>query len=270
MSDFPGFDTAVEFRVDTAEDNTMLPGLWFDRSGEWENGKPVFKARENPYRLKFLDGNWAFNHLGINMYVRRRGKWIYKDESKKIKITVTHRCCIENSDCLIQTSNYHNCYFLLLVDNLYKSSPTDLTFALRDGGEIPAHRSVIYAMCPAWAALLDSDMKDSVEGVIRLDDIDPVVARSFVKTLYYGIVEDRRLLPVTAELADRYRAESLLRKLIPAITDALDEEGDEFYKEVIELIKKLSGTVEKNVLKDKLFDLNIGVPKESYFQRLGI
>jgi len=270
MSEFPGFDSAVEFRIDTAQDNTMLPGLWFDRSGDWQNGKPVFKARDNPYHLRFVDGNWAFVHLGINMYVRKKGAWIYKNEKKEITITVTHRCCIEVGDCSAEKLNYHNCYFLLLVDNLYKNSPTDLTFALRDGEEIAAHRSVIHAICPAWAALLKSNMKDSTEGVIRLDDIDPIVAKSFVKTLYYGIVEDRKLLPITAELADRYRAVSLLRKLIPAITDALEEEDDEFYKEVVELVKKLSGKVEKDVLKEKLFELNIDVTKESYFQRLGI
>jgi len=156
------------------------------------------------------------------------------------------------------------------VDNLNQKSPTDLIFRLSDGEEIGAHRAVVHAMCPAWAALLNSDMIESQDGVIVLDDIEPAIAKAFVKTLYYGMVEDGKLLPDIAELADRYRAVKLLGKLIPAITDALEEEGDEFYKRVILLVKKLANAVEKNVLKDKLYELNKEVTKEAFFKRLGI
>jgi len=207
------------------------------------------------------------------MYVWKQGSWIYKGEKKVITITVTHRSCIakaHTNGCLIRTESVNHCYFRILIDNLYKHSPTDLVFQLSNGDEIGAHRSVVHAICPAWAALLDSDMIESRDGVIVLEDIEPDIAKAFVRTLYYGMVEDGKLLPDIAELADRYRAVELLGKLIPAITDALEVEDDQFYRRVIRLVKKLANVDEKNVLKDKLYELNKEVTKEAFFKRLGV
>jgi len=73
-----------------------------------------------------------------------------------------------------------------------------------------AHRSLLSARSPVFAAMFASGMKEVSTGQVRIEDVDPTTFIHFLKFLYIGMVEpssvDRDLFVV----ADKYGVETLM------------------------------------------------------------
>ena len=65
----------------------------------------------------------------------------------------------------------------------------DVTLVAREGKEFKAHRNVLTAASPFFAKLLQSDMKEREEGVIRFQEISESVMEDVLEFVYTGIVE---------------------------------------------------------------------------------
>lgn len=79
-----------------------------------------------------------------------------------------------------------------------------------------AHRFILTARSPVFAAMFNSGMSECLTGKVRIENVDPTTFRDFLKFLYTGMLEpsaDREELFV---LADKYQVETLMNYCRPA------------------------------------------------------
>ena len=65
----------------------------------------------------------------------------------------------------------------------------DITLVTNDDREFKAHRNVISAASPFFCKLLQSDMKENREGIIRLEEISGTIMEDVLEFIYTGTVE---------------------------------------------------------------------------------
>ena len=65
----------------------------------------------------------------------------------------------------------------------------DITLMTKDGKEFKAHRNVLSAASPFFHKLLQSDMKENREGIIRLEEISGFIMAIVLEFIYTGSVE---------------------------------------------------------------------------------
>ena len=86
-----------------------------------------------------------------------------------------------------------------------------------------AHRSLVSARSPVFAAMFASGMKEAATGQVRIEDVDPTTFQQFLKFLYTGIFElsskDRELFTI----ADKYGVRTLMELCRP-VTQTIDTE----------------------------------------------
>ena len=68
-------------------------------------------------------------------------------------------------------------------------SPFDITLVVKDGKEFQAHRNVLSQASPFFEKLLNSDMKENNEGIIRLDWIIESQMADILQFIYTGNVQ---------------------------------------------------------------------------------
>jgi len=103
---------------------------------------------------------------------------------------------------------------------------TDVEFLVGEES-FGAHRSLLSARSPVFAAMFASGMKEAATGQVRIEDVDPTTFQHFLKFLYTGMFEpsskDRELFTV----ADKYGVETLMELCRPA---AQTVDMDHIYK----------------------------------------
>ena len=65
----------------------------------------------------------------------------------------------------------------------------DVTLATKDGKEFKAHKNVLSAASPLFFKLLQSDMKENREGIVRFEEISGAVMEDVLEFIYTGSVE---------------------------------------------------------------------------------
>ena len=65
----------------------------------------------------------------------------------------------------------------------------DVTLVTKDGKEFKAHRNVLSAASPFFFKLLQSDMKENREGIVRFEEISGAVMEDVLEFIYTGSVE---------------------------------------------------------------------------------
>ena len=68
----------------------------------------------------------------------------------------------------------------------------DITLVAKEGNEFKAHKNVISAASPFFSKLLNSDMREKEEGVIRFEEISESILGVIVKFIYTGSIEVNR------------------------------------------------------------------------------
>ena len=65
----------------------------------------------------------------------------------------------------------------------------DITLITKDDQEFKAHRNILSAASPFFCKLLQSDMKENREGIVRLEEISGSVMEDVLEFIYTGTVE---------------------------------------------------------------------------------
>ena len=65
----------------------------------------------------------------------------------------------------------------------------DITLVSKDNRELKAHRNVLSAASPFFSKLLQSDMKENREGIVRFEEISGSVMEDVLQFIYTGTVE---------------------------------------------------------------------------------
>ena len=65
----------------------------------------------------------------------------------------------------------------------------DVTLVTKDGKEFKAHRNVLSAASPFFCKLLQSDMRENREGIVRFEEISAAVMEDVLEFIYAGSVE---------------------------------------------------------------------------------
>ena len=65
----------------------------------------------------------------------------------------------------------------------------DITLITKDDQELKAHRNILSAASPFFCKLLQSDMKENREGIVRLEEISGSVMEDVLEFIYTGTVE---------------------------------------------------------------------------------
>ena len=77
------------------------------------------------------------------------------------------------------------------LNMLRKQDPSlcDITLMTKDDKEFKAHRSVLSAASPFFLKLLQSDMKENREGIVRFEEISSALMEDVLEFIYTGSVE---------------------------------------------------------------------------------
>lgn len=67
--------------------------------------------------------------------------------------------------------------------------PYNVTLVIKDGKEVKAHRHVLSNASPFFEKLLNSDMKENKEGVVRLEMLTESVLKNILEFIYTGCVQ---------------------------------------------------------------------------------
>ena len=91
--------------------------------------------------------------------------------------------------CDVEQSSF--CVELLKRLNLQRGQNylCDITLVAREGKEFKAHKNVLSAASPFFVKLLQSEMKEKEEGVIRFEDISELILADILEFIYTGSVE---------------------------------------------------------------------------------
>jgi len=207
--------------------SVLLQGKPFfvERSGRL-NARIFFDVEKERWTLEWTNNNRLF-HCYWNSKKKPDGKnkWIYLGRDGPSKYTLLIRETLPPS-----MKKAHDGFATLWMNETY----SDLIFKLRDGSTIPAHRCVISVQCPAWAGLLKSQMQETREGVILLDDFTPGLGREFIKALYCGSVRTLYLVDVLA-LADCYQISWLVERCVDELIGNLD--SPKIFAQVFDFIR---------------------------------
>ena len=65
----------------------------------------------------------------------------------------------------------------------------DITLMTKDGKEFKAHRNVLSAVSPFFSRLLQSNMEENREGIVRFEEISGAVMEDVLEFIYAGSVE---------------------------------------------------------------------------------
>ena len=92
----------------------------------------------------------------------------------------------------------------------------DITLVSKDNIELKAHRNVLSAASPFFYKLLQSDMKENREGIIRLEEISGSVMEDVLEFIYTGTIyggdsRECRGIDRRRELSDHTRLENSFR-----------------------------------------------------------
>lgn len=102
----------------------------------------------------------------------------------------------------------------------------DLTLVTREGKELMAHSNVLSAVSPFFHKLLQSDMKESHERIVRLEEISGSVMEDVLNFTYTGTVEvteenAEELIVVANYLLHDIKLESYFRSISRADNEPL-------------------------------------------------
>ena len=97
------------------------------------------------------------------------------EDLSAISVTEQNPFCVEMMKRLnIQRKQGHLC---------------DITLITKDDQELKAHRNILSAASPFFCKLLQSDMKENREGIVRLEEISGSVMEDVLEFIYTGTVE---------------------------------------------------------------------------------
>ena len=97
---------------------------------------------------------------------------------------------MEDSEPICDTEQASFCVELMKRLNAQRvqSYLCDITLVAEEGKEFRAHRNVLSAASPFFAKLLQSDMKERDEGIIRLEEISESIMEDVLEFIYTGRV----------------------------------------------------------------------------------
>lgn len=85
---------------------------------------------------------------------------------------------------------------------------TDVEFSVGDES-LGAHRFLLSALSPVFAAMFQSGMEEALTGKVRIGDVDPGTFNHFLKFLYTGRIEAAAKKEELLAVADKYQVETL-------------------------------------------------------------
>ena len=92
---------------------------------------------------------------------------------------------------------------------------TDVEFLVKEEA-FGAHRSLLSARSPVFAAMFSSGMKEAETGQVRVEDVDPTTFQQFLKFLYTGTFEPSFMDGDLFDVADKYQVETLMELCRPS------------------------------------------------------
>jgi speckle-type POZ protein len=122
---------------------------------------------------------------------------------------------------------YYNLDDKLMRDQLWKAAQnkllTDMEFIVKKKS-FAAHKVVVSARSPVFAAMFNNDMLESKTNQVKIDDVDPLCFERFLEFIYTGKIngaaDDENLMKV----ADKYQIDTLKNVCLYANQEITPEE----------------------------------------------
>jgi len=92
---------------------------------------------------------------------------------------------------------------------------TDVDFLVGEES-FGAHRSLLSARSPVFAAMFTSGMKEVETGQVRIEDVKPITFKHFLHFLYTGLFEPSAMDRALFKVADKYQVETVMELCRPA------------------------------------------------------
>lgn len=219
-----------------------------------ESGEPFFRAHIQMNKSEYRDYDWYLEVSLLSYYPQRIGckvsrvlyciDWDAETPSTPPELIFPMDERPAKGEALLQTFkgsiNYDATKYIIFYvhlesvvpnfghkildstwkEHLWASSVkkqfTDFEFLVGDES-FAAHRSLLSARSPVFAAMFRSGMQESQTGKVRLDeDVKPSTFRLFLKFLYTGTLESLTDREALLPLADKYQVETFANLCQPA------------------------------------------------------
>ena len=95
----------------------------------------------------------------------------------------------DSSDQQVTPSSRKEVIGELFIPKDTLDQPCDVVLMVKDGGEFKAHRRVLSEASPFFEKLLNSDMKETQEGVVRLEMFTKSIMAATLRFIYTGDVQ---------------------------------------------------------------------------------
>jgi len=119
---------------------------------------------------------------------------IYKLEYEDSKTTTSAFLSTSSSQSLLKNDEAISNLSQDLEQLFINRSGTDICFVV-DGKEIKAHKLLLSARSPVFAAMLESGMKETVENRVKIDDIAPDIFEALLRSIYTDRVDLTKIDP---------------------------------------------------------------------------
>lgn len=208
-------------------------------------GEPMFRAKirksgeiessitlDQEFTLTFL----SFNHNQIGckidevLYCRDWQDHDWATQTKMLERPTNHESILQTFAHTDVYASQFNLKFYVkmvssvtnfgyrIVDTLWKDQLwtaavekqfTDVEFLVGDKS-LGAHRFLLSAVSPVFAAMFQSGMEEALTGKVRIGDVDPGTFKHFLEFLYTGRVETAAKKEELLAVADKYQVETLV------------------------------------------------------------
>lgn len=159
----------------------------------YENMASVYKQSHASKVYHANTGGFGFHHFISRHYLLdEESCFIAADDSLSVTLVIKHLQDIDDrrpdqTSLLVMHKNMHEYYEQVV--SCPESCFTDVTFQI-DGKSLRAHKFILAARSPVFAAMFQSGMQESQSSVIVIEDVEAEVMQAVIRYIYCGDIEE--------------------------------------------------------------------------------
>jgi len=115
--------------------------------------------------------------------------------------------------------------YMNLGTSIRENIDSDFIIVLSDDSVLQAHVTVLKAMSPVFKAMLEHNVRESLDGKLTIDDFDPEIVRIFIKSFYTGLIPPDCDLKRIFAISDKYKVEALAKKCLSELASNVTVEN---------------------------------------------
>jgi len=115
--------------------------------------------------------------------------------------------------------------YMNLGISIRENIDSDFIIVLSDDSVLQAHTTVLKAASPVFKAMLEHNVRESLDGKLTIDDFDPEIVRIFIESFYTGLIPPDCDFKRMFAISDKYKVEALAKKCLSELVSSVTVEN---------------------------------------------